>query len=212
MINSSATQPHGPNRLDHTCTARRRHGSSRPRVPGNHGGSGACGLLFVFRFPGSAGDSEIYLQFARNLGRPSCLWILARRPFPFRRTSECPDTRPSWPEWLCYLDAPYGQFCCLRPSLDVVTCFLTAALAAALAPAGSRRRVWIIAACGSPQPAHLWRITRPSCSPRCWSLFWPRRPCTVLRMGLRQEPQQLNLRDARKRAHAIRVRLAWMRS
>src|SRR5258708_34039216 len=77
--------------------------------------------------------------------------------------------------------------------LDVLTCILTAALAAALAPAGSRQRVWIIA---------LWlAATCPFVANYSASVltevvvtFLATAALACFAFGLRQEPARLGLR------------------
>jgi hypothetical protein len=101
-------------------------------------------LLFVLRFPGSAGDSDLYLQLARNWTDHHVygLWLNGHLVPTDLRT-------PGYPALLAGVALILGRS--LRAILlsqavvDILTCFLTAALAAALAPTGLRRRSWIIA-------------------------------------------------------------------
>jgi hypothetical protein len=104
----------------------------------------ALRLVFVYQFPGTAGDSEMYLQLARNWADHHVygFWLNGQLVPSDLRT-------PGYPAFLA------GVALVLRRStqaillsqavLDTFTCLLTAALASALAPAGLRRRVWIIA-------------------------------------------------------------------
>jgi 4-amino-4-deoxy-L-arabinose transferase-like glycosyltransferase len=101
-------------------------------------------LLFVFWFPGSSDDSEMYLQLARNWADHHVYgFALNGQIFPT-------DLRtPGYPAFLAGVATLLGRsmqaILLSQAALDVLTCFLTAALAAWLAPAGARRRVWIIA-------------------------------------------------------------------
>jgi len=83
--------------------------------------------------------------------------------------------------------------------LDVITCFLTAALAAALAPAGSRRRIWIIAlwlAATCPFVANYSAVVLTE----VLVTFLATAALCCFTLGLRQEFAQLNLRGEHKHA------------
>lgn len=101
-------------------------------------------LLFVLRFPGSAGDSDLYLQLARNWADHHVygLWLNGYLVPTDLRT-------PGYPTLLAGVALILGRslraIMLSQAVIDVLTCFLTAALAAALAPAGLLRRSWIIA-------------------------------------------------------------------
>lgn len=101
-------------------------------------------LVFVFWFPGSSDDSEMYLQLARTWADHHIYgFVLNGQIFPT-------DLRtPGYPAFLAGVALLLGRsiraILLSQAVLDVVTCFLTAALAAWLAPAGSGRRSWIIA-------------------------------------------------------------------
>jgi len=101
-------------------------------------------LLFVLRFPGSAGDSDMYIQLAR-------VWA-DYHVYGFLLNGHLVPTdlrTPGYPAFLAGVALLFGRsmraVMLSQVALDIVTCFLTAALAAALAPADSRRRIWIIA-------------------------------------------------------------------
>jgi hypothetical protein len=101
-------------------------------------------LLFVFRFPGSADDSELYLQLART-------WT-DHHVYGFLLNGHIVPTdlrAPGYPAFLAGVAMLFGRsiraILLSQAALDVITCFLTATLASALAPAGLRRRMWIIA-------------------------------------------------------------------
>ncbi len=101
-------------------------------------------LLFVFWFPGSSDDSEMYLQLARTWADHHVYgFVLNGQIFPT-------DLRtPGYPAFLAGVALLLGRsiqaILLSQAVLDVLTCFLTAGLAAWLAPAGFGRRVWIIA-------------------------------------------------------------------
>jgi hypothetical protein len=111
----------------------------------------ALRLLFALRFPASAGDSEIYLQLARNWADHHVygLWINGHlTPTNLRM--------PGYPAFLAEVAMLVGRsfqaIVLSQAALDLVTCFLTAAIAATLAPVIARRRVaiaglWLSATC-----------------------------------------------------------------
>jgi 4-amino-4-deoxy-L-arabinose transferase-like glycosyltransferase len=111
----------------------------------------ALRLAFVYRFPGSAGDSEIYLQLARNWASHHVYGLLQNGqlvPTDLRT--------PGYPAFLAGVALLFGRstgaILLSQAVLDVFTSILTAALAAALAPASARRRVatialWLAATC-----------------------------------------------------------------
>jgi hypothetical protein len=102
----------------------------------------ALRLLFVIRFPASAGDSNLYLQLGRNLldHHVYGLWLDGHLVPTDLRT-------PGYPLFLAGVAALFRRsiraILLSQALLDLATCFLTAALAAALAPARARRRVWL---------------------------------------------------------------------
>ena len=104
----------------------------------------ALRLLFVHWFPTTAGDSEIYLQLARNWADGHVFALLQNgRLVPT-------DLRmPGYPAFLAGVALLFRRstqaILLSQAVLDLFTCILTAALAAALAPACARRRVWIVA-------------------------------------------------------------------
>jgi hypothetical protein len=111
----------------------------------------ALRLLFVFWFPASAGDSDLYLQLSRNLldHHVYGLWWNGHLIPTDLRT-------PGYPAFLAgvaiLLRRSVRAILLSQALLDLVTCFLTAALSAALAPAGARRRtglagLWLAATC-----------------------------------------------------------------
>jgi 4-amino-4-deoxy-L-arabinose transferase-like glycosyltransferase len=102
----------------------------------------ALRLLFVLRFPALAGDSELYLQLARNWADHHVygIWLNGQlAPTDLRM--------PGYPAFLAGVAIVFGR--AIRPIvlsqalIDLCTCFLTAVLAAALAPRTARRRVAI---------------------------------------------------------------------
>jgi len=111
----------------------------------------ALRLLFDLQFPAPAGDSGLYLQLARNWADHHIygLWLNGRLvPTDLRM--------PGYPAFLAGVALVLGRsertIALSQAGLDLCTCFLTAALAAALAPSAARRRVavaglWLSATC-----------------------------------------------------------------
>jgi hypothetical protein len=111
----------------------------------------ALRLLFALRFPAAAGDSALYLQLARNWADHNVygLWLNGQLvPTDLRM--------PGYPAFLAGVALVFGRsiraIVLSQAGLDLCTCFLTAALAAALAPSAARRRVaiaglWLAATC-----------------------------------------------------------------
>lgn len=101
-------------------------------------------LLFALRYPGAADDSNLYIQLARTWADHHVYgMVLDGQIIPT-------DLRtPGYPAFLAGLALLLGRsmraILLSQAALDSVTCILTAALAGSLAPAGSRRRVGIIA-------------------------------------------------------------------
>ena len=104
----------------------------------------ALRLAFVHWFPATTDDSATYLQLANN-------W-LDHRVYGLSQNGQLVPTdlrAPGYPAFLAGVTLLFRRsmqaILLSQTVLDVVTCILTAALAAALAPAGARRRVWMIA-------------------------------------------------------------------
>jgi 4-amino-4-deoxy-L-arabinose transferase-like glycosyltransferase len=143
MNHQPATQPHG---REGSIIPARRESVTALCVHAFLAILAALGLrlLFVFWFPGSSDDSEMYLQLARTWADHHVYgFVLNGQIFPT-------DLRtPGYPAFLAGVAILLGRsiraILLSQAVLDVLTCILTAALAAWLAPAGSRRRVWIIA-------------------------------------------------------------------
>jgi hypothetical protein len=102
----------------------------------------ALRLLFVYRFPGSAGDSDTYLQLANNWADHHVygLWLGGHLvPTDLRM--------PGYPAFLAAVGMVLGRsinaISLSQTMLDLGTCCLTAALGAALAPVRARRAVWL---------------------------------------------------------------------
>ena len=101
-------------------------------------------VLFVFRFPASAGDSEKYLQLAHNWADHHVygLWLNGHlAPTDLRM--------PGYPAFLALVAMVLGRsiraITLSQAAIDLCTCYLTAELGAWLASARARRRVWIAA-------------------------------------------------------------------
>jgi hypothetical protein len=111
----------------------------------------ALRLLFDLQFPAPAGDSGLYLQLARNWADHHIygLWLNGQlAPTDLRM--------PGYPAFLAGVALVLGRsdraIVLSQAGLDLCTCFLAAALAAALAPSAARRRValaglWLAATC-----------------------------------------------------------------
>jgi hypothetical protein len=155
-------------------------------------------LLFVFRFPSSADDSEMYIQLARAWADHHVygFW-LSGQLFPT-------DLRtPGYPAFLAGVALLFGRsiqaILLSQAALDVLTCFLTAALAAALAPVGARRRVWIAAlwlAATCPFVANYSAVVLTE----VLVTFLATAALCCFALGLRLEIVQLIFRDERRRA------------
>ena len=154
-------------------------------------------LLFVLRFPGSAGDSDLYLQFARNWADHHVygFWINGQSVPTDLRT-------PGYPAFLAGVALLLGRsiraILLSQAVLDVFTCILTATLAAALAPAGSRRRVWITAlwlAATCPFVANYTAVVLTE----TLVTFLATAALCCFALGLREPLGELNLRDDRGR-------------
>jgi hypothetical protein len=165
----------------------------------------ALRLLFVLKFPGSAGDSELYIQFARNWADHHVygFWLDGHAVPTDLRT-------PGYPAFLAGVALLFGRslraILLSQAVLDVLTCFLTAALAGALAPAGARRRGWIIAlwlAATCPFLANYSAVvlTETLVTFLATAALW----CFV--SGLRQAPAQPALFDAPGDARRLRFAL-----
>jgi hypothetical protein len=111
----------------------------------------ALRLLFALRFQASAGDSELYLQLARNWADHHVygLWLNGQLVPTDLRT-------PGYPAFLAGVAILLGRsirsIVLSQAVLDLCTCLLTAALAAALVPSAARRRagiagLWLAATC-----------------------------------------------------------------
>ena len=103
----------------------------------------ALRLFFVLRFPGPSDDSEMYIQFARTLADNHVygFWLNGQlTPTDLRM--------PGYPAFLAGVGILLGRSVraieLSQVALDVITCILTATLAATLAPVASRWRVWIV--------------------------------------------------------------------
>jgi len=157
----------------------------------------ALRLLFVFRFPGSAGDSDLYLQFARNWADHHVYGFWSDG------VSVPTDLRmPGYPAFLAGVALLLGRsiraILLSQAALDALTCILTAALAAALAPAGKCRRMWIIAlwlAAACPFLANYSAVVLTE----TLVTFLSTAALTCFVMGLKREPAELRLRDGEAR-------------
>ena len=153
----------------------------------------ALRLLFVFRFPGSAGDSDLYLQFARNWADHDVFGFWSNG------ISVPTDLRmPGYPAFLAGVALLFGRsvraILLSQAALDSLTCILTAALAAALAPAGKCRRILIIAlwlAATCPFLANYSAVVLTE----TLVTFLSTAALICFVMGLKQEPGEFRLWD-----------------
>jgi hypothetical protein len=111
----------------------------------------ALRLFFALRFPFSLGDGDTYIQLARNWAdhRIYGLWLNGQLiPTDLRL--------PGYPAFLAAVAIVFRRttraIVLSQSVLDLCTCFLAAALAAALAPRAGRRRaaiagLWLAATC-----------------------------------------------------------------
>jgi hypothetical protein len=111
----------------------------------------ALRLLFALKFPAPTGDSGLYLQLARVWADHHIYGLLLNGqlvPTDLRM--------PGYPAFLAGLALVLGRsnlaIVLSQAALDLCTCFLTAALAATLAPPAAGRRVaiaglWLAATC-----------------------------------------------------------------
>ena len=111
----------------------------------------ALRLLFALRFPAPTGDSGLYLQLARNWADHHIYGLSLNGqlvPTDLRM--------PGYPAFLAGIAILFGRsnraIVLSQVGLDLCTCFLTAALVAALAPSVAHRRVviaglWLAATC-----------------------------------------------------------------
>jgi hypothetical protein len=154
-------------------------------------------LLFIFRFPGSAGDSDLYLQLARAWADHHVygFWLNGHSVPTDLRT-------PGYPAFLAGVALLFGRsiraILLSQAVLDVINCVLTAALATALAPAGVRRRVWIIALWLAATCPFIANYTAVVLTEAVVTFLSTAALCAFT-LGLRQRFAALKLRDQNKR-------------
>jgi hypothetical protein len=163
-------------------------------------------LVFVHWFPTSTDDSATYLQLASN-------WI-DHHVYGLSQNGQVVPTdlrTPGYPAFLAGVTLLFRRsmqaILLSQAVLDVCTCILTAALAAALAPAGARRRVWIIAlwlAATCPFVANYSAVVLTEVVVAF--LATAALGCFVL--GLRREPTQVALRIGHVWAYPFAFALA----
>ena len=156
----------------------------------------ALRLMFVHWFPATTDDSATYLQLAGN-------WV-NHKVYGLLQNGQLVPTdlrMPGYPAFLAGVALLFRRsmqaFMLSQAFLDVFTCILTAALAAALAPAGARRRVWIIAlwlAATCPFVANYSAVVLTEIV----VTFLATAALACFALGLRQEPTQLGLRIIRQ--------------
>ena len=152
-------------------------------------------LFFALRYSGSSDDSSLYIQFARNWADYHIygIWLDGHLIPTDLRT-------PGYPAFLAGVALLFGRslraIVLSQAALDVLTCFLTAGLSAALAPAGTRRRVWIVtwwvaATCPFLANYSAVILTETLVTFLATAALW----CFAL--GLRRVSDRLRLRDER---------------
>jgi hypothetical protein len=156
----------------------------------------ALRLAFVHWFPTTTDDSATYLQLAGN-------WV-DHHVYGLSQNGQLVPTdlrTPGYPAFLAGVTLLFRRsmraILLSQAVLDGFTCILTAALASALAPAGARRRVWIIA---------LWlAATCPFAANYSAAVltevvvaFFATAALACFALGLRQEPARLGLRGGRQ--------------
>ena len=154
----------------------------------------ALRLLFVLLFPSTAGDSDLYLQLGRNLADHHVygLWSNGHLvPADLRM--------PGYPAYLAGVAILFGRsmraILLSQALLDLVTCFLTALLAAALAPSSAHRRVWLAGlwlAATCPFVANYSAVVLTE----TLVTFFTMAALACFILGLRQTPKELSLRTS----------------
>jgi hypothetical protein len=154
-------------------------------------------LLFALRYPGSADDSDLYIQLART-------WA-DYHVYGFSLNGQIIPTdlrTPGYPAFLAGVAVLLGRsmraILLSQAVLDCVTCILTAGLASALAPVGGRRRVgiialWLAATCPFLANYSAVVLTEVVVTFLATAALW----CYA--MGLRGAPTRLTLRDENNR-------------
>lgn len=108
-------------------------------------------LFFVWHFPAEAGDTALYEELARNWANHHVYGV-----FLDGQLTPVDERMPGFPAFLAAVYAFFGHtrlaVMLVHAVLDLATCFLTAALAARLAPPLQRQRVaiaalWLAASC-----------------------------------------------------------------
>jgi hypothetical protein len=156
----------------------------------------ALRLVFIHWFPTTTDDSATYLQLASN-------WI-DHHVYGLSQNGQVVPTdlrTPGYPAFLAGVTLLFRRsmraILLSQAVLDVFTCILTAALAAALAPAGARRRVWIIAlwlAATCPFVANYSAVVLTEVV----VTFLATGALACFALGLRQEPGQFSFRDEQR--------------
>ena len=156
----------------------------------------ALRLVFVHSFPATTDDSATYLQLAAN-------WI-DHHVYGLSEQGQLVPTdlrTPGYPAFLAGVTLLFRRsiqaILLSQAVLDVFTCFLTATLARALAPADERRRIWIVAlwlAATCPFMANYSAVVLTEVVVAL--LTTAALACYAL--GLRPEPARLALRTRRR--------------
>jgi hypothetical protein len=153
-------------------------------------------LVFVHWFPAATDDSAIYLQLASN-------WV-DHHVYGLSQNGQLVPTdlrAPGYPAFLAgvtlLVRRSMQAIVLSQAVLDVFTCILTAALAATLAPADARRRVWIIALWLAATCPFVANYSAVVLTEVVVSFLGTAALCCFA-LGLRQEPARFGLRIGRR--------------
>jgi 4-amino-4-deoxy-L-arabinose transferase-like glycosyltransferase len=156
----------------------------------------ALRLMFVHWFPVTTDDSAVYLQLANN-------WI-DHHVYGLSQNGRLvlTDLRaPGYPAFLAGVTLLFGRsmraILLSQAALDVFTSILTAALAVWLAPAGRRRRVWIIALWLAATCPFVANYSAVVLTEVLVTLLATAALCCFV-LGLRREPLRLTLRSGHR--------------
>ena len=152
----------------------------------------ALRFFFVHWFATTTDDSATYLQLADN-------WV-GHHVYGLLQNGQLVPTdlrTPGYPAFLAGVTLLFRRsmraYLLSQALLDVITCVLTAALAAALAPVGMRQRVWIIALWLAATCPFLANYTAVVLTETVVT-FLATAALVCFALGLRQAPEQLTLR------------------
>ncbi len=169
----------------------------------------ALRLYLIHRFPmNAAGDSEIYLELARNWLDHGVYGMSVNghlTPVDLRS--------PGYPAFLAAVYATVGRsryaVLLAQALVDLATCGVVAMLAARVAPAGMKRWAASWLGCGWRRFVLLWRITARGSWLRCWRHFLRRWRWRCLRGGLNEDGVSGEMRAGGIRRLAAKFVVSW---